>query len=76
MTLREEGKQIINIQKIFGSHGRYYEYRDANGYKKVVLEHTHMIQRAPYPHAHAGQAKTGADPRTYDFKQDRYLENR
>lgn len=37
-----------------------------------MLEHTND-PRAPYPHAHAGQAKIGADPKTYDFKQDRYL---
>ncbi|EMB4675141.1 DUF4150 domain-containing protein [Proteus mirabilis] len=69
---KRRGQTNYQYSEDFGSHGRYYEYRDANGYKKVVLEHTHD-PRAPYPHAHAGQAKTGADPRTYDFKQDRYL---
>ncbi|EPF2594860.1 TPA: RHS repeat-associated core domain-containing protein [Proteus mirabilis] len=69
---KRRGQTNYQYSEDFGSHGRYYEYRDANGYKKVVLEHTHD-PRAPYPHAHAGQTKTGADPRTYDFKQDRYL---
>ena len=53
------------------SHGRYYEYTDANGHKKVIVEHT-SDPRSQYKHTHAGQAKPGADPRTYDFKTDRY----
>jgi hypothetical protein len=58
-----------------GSHGRYYEYTDANEHKKVVVDHN----KDPNPdklrpdgsiqkHAHAGEAKPGHDPRNLDFK--------
>lgn len=53
------------------SHGRYYEYTDTYGHKKVIVEHT-SDPRAPRPHTHAGKSKLGADPRTYDFKENRY----
>ncbi|KOP32161.1 Rhs family protein [Xenorhabdus sp. GDc328] len=68
---KRRGQTNYQYSEDAGSHGRYYEYVDARGHKKVVLEHTND-PRAPYPHAHAGQAKTGANPRAYDFKQDRY----
>ncbi|EAQ5545575.1 HNH/endonuclease VII fold putative polymorphic toxin [Salmonella enterica] len=54
-----------------GSHGRYYEYTDARGHKRVIVELT-ADPRAPGPHTHVGQPKPSADPRTYDFKNDRY----
>jgi len=50
--------------------GAYYEYRDANGHKRVVVEHTNDPTRQP--HVHAGMPKRGSDPRTYDFKANRY----
>jgi len=65
-----------------GRHGRYYEFTDARGHKKVVVEHTNDGNRRykkndkdknsgkPCKHFHAGQAKD--NPRTYDFKKDRY----
>ena len=49
------------------AHGRYYEYNTPNG-KVVIVEHT----SDGVPHCHAGQAKPGADPFTYDFKNNRY----
>ena len=67
-----------------GRHGRYYEFTDARGHKKVVVEHTNDGNRRykkndkdknsgkPCKHFHAGQAKDNANPRTYDFKKDRY----
>ena len=69
-----------------GRHGRYYEFTDARGHKKVVVEHTNDGNRRyknnnnnkdknngkPCKHFHAGQAKDNANPRTYDFKRDRY----
>ena len=54
-----------------GGHGRYYEYRDAHGNKKVVAEHTKDPNRAT-KHVHAGEAKLDGDPKTYDFKEKRY----
>ncbi len=48
--------------------GRYYEYTDAKGHKKVVVLHTNDIEQGL--HAHAGKAKT--DPYSYDFKKDKY----
>ena len=54
-----------------GAHGRYYEYKDAHGNKKVVAEHTNDPNRAT-KHVHAGEAKPKGDPKTYDFKEDRY----
>nr|WP_281998351.1 HNH/endonuclease VII fold putative polymorphic toxin [Escherichia coli] len=68
---RRRGQTNYKYSEDLGSHGRYYEYTDAYGRKKVVVEHT-ADPRAPGPHAHAGQPKPGADPRTYDFKSDRY----
>ncbi|TDB52831.1 Rhs family protein [Photorhabdus khanii subsp. guanajuatensis] len=68
---KRRGQTNYQYSEDAGSHGRYYEYMDGRGYKKVVLEHT-ADPRAAYPHAHAGQAKTGANPRTYDFKENRY----
>jgi hypothetical protein len=65
------GQTNYKYSQDFGSHGRYYEYTDAQGHKRVIVEHT-SDPRAPRPHTHAGQAKPGADPRTYDFKNDRY----
>ncbi|WP_071524391.1 RHS repeat-associated core domain-containing protein, partial [Pantoea sp. A4] len=53
------------------SHGRYYEYTNSSGHQRVVVEHT-ADPRAPFPHTHAGKPKTGANPRTYDFKTHRY----
>ena len=50
-----------------GAHGRYYEYDTPNG-KVVIVEHT----SDGVPHYHAGRAKPGADPFTYDFKNNRY----
>ena len=49
--------------------GRFYEYADATGARKVVVEHTSDPRRGP--HAHAGEAK-GSDPRNYDFRNQRY----
>ncbi|WP_279721358.1 RHS repeat-associated core domain-containing protein [Chromobacterium haemolyticum] len=52
-------------------HGRFYEYVDARGHKKVVVEHTNdSNEKGPY-HAHAGKAK-GDDPRNYDFRTSPY----
>ncbi|WP_323858896.1 HNH/endonuclease VII fold putative polymorphic toxin [Xenorhabdus doucetiae] len=68
---KRRGQTNYQYSEDLGSHGRYYEYKDAHGHKKVVLEHT-ADPRATHPHAHAGQAKTGADPRKYDFKENRY----
>ncbi|HBB0804365.1 TPA: hypothetical protein J1A13_004790, partial [Escherichia coli] len=68
---RRRGQTNYKYSEDLGSHGRYYEYTDAYGRKKVVVEHT-ADPRTPGPHAHAGQPKPGADPRTYDFKSDRY----
>ena len=51
-----------------GAHGRYYEYETSRG-KIVIVEHTND----GVPHFHAGQPKRDADPFTYDFKQDKYL---
>ncbi|ECB1182872.1 sugar-binding protein, partial [Salmonella enterica subsp. enterica serovar Telelkebir] len=65
------GKTNYKYSEDLGSHGRYYEYTDARGHKRVIVEHT-ADPRAPGPHTHAGQPKPGADPRTYDFKNDRY----
>lgn len=63
--------QALNEAKDLASYGRYYEYTNANGYKKVIVEHT-ADPSAHRPHTHAGQSKPGADPRTYDFKSNRY----
>jgi len=49
------------------SHGRYQEFKDANGHKKVVADHVNDPNRAT-KHAHAGKAKSGQDPRDVDFK--------
>ncbi|NAT76325.1 Rhs family protein [Dickeya dadantii] len=68
---KRQGQTNYKYSDDLASHGRYYEYTDAYGHKKVVLEHT-ADPRAPYSHAHAGKAKAGADPRTYDFKENRY----
>uniref|UniRef100_UPI0036F3188E HNH/endonuclease VII fold putative polymorphic toxin n=1 Tax=Enterobacter sichuanensis TaxID=2071710 RepID=UPI0036F3188E len=68
---RRRGSTNYQYSEDLGSHGRYYEYTDAQGYKKVVVEHT-ADPRAPGPHTHAGKSKPGADPRTYDFKESRY----
>ncbi|EPX4373235.1 RHS repeat-associated core domain-containing protein [Salmonella enterica] len=65
------GQTNYKYSEDLGSHGRYYEYTDARGHKRVIVEHT-ADPRAPGPHTHAGQPKPGADPRTYDFKNDRY----
>nr|WP_240002130.1 RHS repeat-associated core domain-containing protein [Photorhabdus bodei] len=69
---KRRGQTNYQYSEDAGSHGRYYEYVDAKGHKKVILEHTND-PHAPYPHAHAGQAKKGADARIYDFKKNRYL---
>ena len=68
---RRRGSTNYQYSEDLGSHGRYYEYTDAQGHKKVVVEHT-ADPRAPGPHTHAGKSKPGADPRTYDFKESRY----
>ncbi|WP_237172360.1 HNH/endonuclease VII fold putative polymorphic toxin [Pantoea alhagi] len=65
------GQTNYKYSEDLSSHGRYYEYTDAYGHKKVVVEHT-ADPRATGLHAHAGQPKPGADPITYDFKSDRY----
>ncbi len=54
-----------------GSHGRYYEYKNARGEKKVIVDHTSDPNRAT-KHVHAGEAKPKSDPKEYDFKKDRY----
>ena len=69
--VKRRGQTNYKYSEDAGSHGRYYEYKDAHGYNKVVVEHT-SDPRAKGPHTHAGQAKTGADPRTYDLKENRY----
>ncbi|WP_225984727.1 HNH/endonuclease VII fold putative polymorphic toxin [Noviherbaspirillum aerium] len=48
--------------------GRFYEYIDENGHRKVVVEH---IKDSNGPHTHAGRSK-GDDPRNYDFKNHPY----
>lgn len=55
------------------AHGRYYEFADDKGHKKVVVLHTNDPNRSV--HAHAGKAKPKANPFTYDFKHpdNRYL---
>lgn len=68
---KRRGRTNYQYSEDLGSHGRYYEYTDARGHKKVVVEHT-SDPRAPGPHTHAGKSKPGADPRTYDFKEHRY----
>ncbi len=51
-------------------HGRYYEFTDAKGHKKVVVLHTNDLDQGL--HAHAGKAPKGVDPTTYDFKKNKY----
>ncbi|WP_332400023.1 RHS repeat-associated core domain-containing protein, partial [Vibrio metschnikovii] len=52
-------------------HGNFYQYRDANGHKVVVVEHTNDPRnKVGDAHFHAGKAKT--DPRNYNFRTERY----
>ena len=69
---RRRGQTNYKYSEDLGSHGRYYEYTDAYGHKKVIAEHT-ADPRTSGPHVHAGQPKANSDARTYDFKKDRYL---
>ena len=59
-----------------GSHGRYYEYKNASGHKRVVAEHT-ADPRASSAHTHAGMPKGDGSSshvlKNYDFKNDRYM---
>ncbi|WP_446718899.1 HNH/endonuclease VII fold putative polymorphic toxin [Gilliamella sp. ESL0250] len=64
-------RQASNSEDL-GSHGRYYEYKNAQGHKLVIVEHTND-PRAKSAHTHAGQPKRGANSMTYDFKEERYL---
>jgi hypothetical protein len=66
---RRAGQNNYKLSNDTASHGRYYEYTDANGHKRVIVEHTKDTKL----HTHAGKPKRGADPRTYDFKENRYL---
>ena len=50
------------------SHGRYYEFLDADGNQKVVVLHTNDPNRSI--HAHAGKAPDGT--KMYDFKSNNY----
>lgn len=49
------------------SHGRYYEFVDAKGFKKVTVLHT-SDPNIP-THAHAGKVPSGGNQYTYDFKK-------
>ena len=69
---RRRGQRNYKYSKDLGSHGRYYEYTDVYGHKKVIAEHT-ANPRASGPHVHVGQPKANSDARTYNFKKDRYL---
>ncbi|MGE9549517.1 RHS repeat-associated core domain-containing protein, partial [Snodgrassella sp. CS2] len=68
----KKGQKNYKYSEDFGSHGRYYEYRNAQGHKRVIVDHTND-PRAKGIHTHAGKPKTGADSRNYDFKEERYL---
>ena len=49
------------------SHGRYYEFVDAKGFKKVTVLHT-SDPNIP-TQAHAGKVPSGGNQYTYDFKK-------
>ncbi|WP_218965111.1 RHS repeat-associated core domain-containing protein [Snodgrassella alvi] len=66
------GQRNYKYSEDLGSHGRYYEYKNAQGHKRVIVEHTND-PRAKSVHTHAGQPKRGANSMTYDFKEERYL---
>ena len=52
-------------------HGRFYQYRDINNHKVVVVEHNNEPRnKLDTAHFHGGEAK--ANPRDYDFKTERY----
>jgi hypothetical protein len=67
-NINKKGSDLANYEydANTGSHGRMYEFTDANGHKKVVAVHTNDGQL----HVHAGGPKD--TPRTYDFKKNRY----
>ena len=54
-----------------GAHGRYYEFINSKGHKRVVALHTNDPYRKT--HAHAGMPKPNSDPYTYDFKNNKYM---
>jgi hypothetical protein len=71
---KRQGMENYKYDENPGSHGRYYEYKDAAGNKRVVVDHTNDPNRAT-KHVHAGEAKgqkQGVDPKTYDFKKEKY----
>ncbi|WP_128331449.1 DUF6531 domain-containing protein [Apibacter sp. HY039] len=70
--ITKKGSDLANYQYDSnpGSHGRMYEFTDANGHKKVIAVHTNDGQL----HVHAGNPK-GEYPHgwnSYDFKTNRY----
>ncbi|RZK38895.1 MAG: hypothetical protein EOO61_07635 [Hymenobacter sp.] len=67
---KRRGMKNYNYAEDPAHHGRFYEYKDANGHKRVVVEHTNDPLRKP--HAYAGMPKQGSDPKSYDFKRNRY----
>ncbi len=52
------------------AYGRYYEFIDASGDKKVVVLHTSDPNRNI--HVHAGEVPMDADKSIFDFKKERY----
>ncbi|WP_161804433.1 RHS repeat-associated core domain-containing protein [Lysinibacillus xylanilyticus] len=69
----KHGYENYKVSNDQGSQGRYYEFVNDRGEKKVTVLHTNDPERAP--HAHAGTHKGPPnDPKrfTYDFKEERY----
>ena len=72
---KRRGQTNYKYSEDMGSHGRYYEYSNSDGHKRVVVEHT-ADPRASSAHTHAGGPKGDLNDhinnRNYDFKNDRY----
>ncbi|WP_156176014.1 RHS repeat-associated core domain-containing protein [Hymenobacter terrenus] len=68
-NVMRRGMKNYNYSENPTEHGRFYEYRNAQGEKRVVVEHTNDPRG---PHTHAGMPKDNAKSMTYDFKAERY----
>ena len=64
VTKYKNSNYVVSFNK--GAQGRYYEFINAEGQRRIVALHTNDPYRTT--HAHAGKPKPGSDPRTYDFK--------